>query len=116
MGFLTTLTFYNDGVDLLTEHAEDFSKRVHEVATGFTYSPVEIPLGSFANFAKVQRSRHADDNTVYVHCGNTVCEMNCNSEETKRIMKQNPAFFAKMLEEMKKQVEILEGMKNGNVR
>jgi hypothetical protein len=37
--------------------------------------------------------------------------MNCNSEETKRIMKQNPAFFSKMLEEMKKQVEILEGMK-----
>jgi len=112
MGYLTTLTFYNDGLSLLNTHAEDFSKKVYNAA--ISLDDAVISLGHFSNFAKVQQSRHADDHTVYVHCGNTVCEMNGYSKETKQIMKQNPAFFAKMLYEMKKQVELLEKqMKEG---
>lgn len=56
---------------------------------------------------KVQKPRHADDHTVYIHMGNAVCEMNAYSEDTLKTMMQSPAFFEKMLKEMERQCKML---------
>ena len=67
MGYLTTLTIYNDGVDLIPENAQKFAEDLYRAA--LSHNKAIIPVGKFANLVNVQRCRHADDHTVYVHAG-----------------------------------------------
>ena len=106
MGYLTTLTIYNDGLDQIEKNPEQFVEKLLNAAKN-TSGPSILPVGSFGNLVKVQKTRHADDCTVYVHMGNTVCEMNAYSEETLKTMMQATNFFKKMLAEMKNQVKML---------
>lgn len=106
MGNLTTLTIYNDGLDQIREHPEQFAEKVYEAASSMT-GPVTLRIGNHCNLVKVQKTRHADDSTIYVHMGNTVCEMSAYSNETLRIMTESPDFFEKMLKEMNQQTKIL---------
>lgn len=105
MGFLTTFTIYNDDADLILKHPKEFSETIHK-ATSSNESR-EYPLGNHCNFITAQKTRHMDDNTIYVHMGNTVVEMNNYSKDTDRIMKQHPEFFEKLLHEMEYQVKYL---------
>lgn len=102
MGYLTTITVYNDGIADLPQNAQEFADQVYEAAGSYypKQFPVDVRLSGFCNFGKVHRPRHADDQTVYVHAGNTVCEMNVNSDETLRIIRNNPKFFEKLMREM----------------
>jgi len=101
MGYLTTVTVYNDGIHDLRNHAQEFADQLCDAAANhYEDHPTDIRIGGFCNFGKVQKPRHASDHTVYVHAGNTVCEMNAFSEETRKIMRQNPEFFEKLMKEM----------------
>lgn len=93
MGYLTTFTVYNDGIDCIRNNSDDFAKKI--ITAMECGNPSEIPIGNFANLIRVQKCRHADDNTIYIHMGNTVFEMNPNSQETKKLLKINPNFFKK---------------------
>lgn len=109
MGYLTTITIYNDGLADLKDNPQAFVDQVYAAAAG-SYSlqyPTDVRIGGFCNFAKVQKPRHADDHTVYVHAGNTLCEMRAGCAETEKIMKHNPKFFQKLLEEMEDQCQEL---------
>lgn len=106
MGNLTTLTIYNDGIDLIPKHAQEFADALLAVSRT-TPRPATIAVGNFCNLVRVQKPRHADDHTTYVHMGNTLCEMNAWSQETKRIMREHPKFFEKMLSFMRAQVKDL---------
>ena len=107
MGYLTTLTIYNDGLDQIKKNPEQFVEGLLNAARAIPAESSVLPVGSFGNLVKVQKTRHADDCTVYVHMGNTVCEMNAYSEETLKTMMQATNFFKKMLAEMKNQVKML---------
>lgn len=109
MGYLTTLTIYNDGLDLLTKHAEQFASgvRTASLEAPAQQRPRDIAVGNHANLVKVQIARHADDHTVYVHMGNTVCEMLAYSPATENLMREHPKFFAEMLMFMQRQVKEL---------
>lgn len=102
MGYLTTITIYNDGIADLPKNAQEFADQVYESAGSYyTHQfPTDVRISGFCNFGKVHQPRHADDHTVYVHAGNTVCEMNPNSEETRRLMRKNPKFFEKLMTEL----------------
>jgi hypothetical protein len=100
MGNLTTLTIYNDGIDLIRTHAQEFADAVY-AASNAVSGPTTIGLGNFCNLIKVQPVRHADNMTTYVHAGNTVCEMSPYSSDTRRIMREHPVFFEKMLKLMR---------------
>lgn len=106
MGYLTTITIYNDGIDQIKKDPVKFAEGVYEAATSMR-GPVTFGVGNHSNLVKVHRTRHADDPTVYVHMGNTVCEMNGYSDETLRIMEGSPKFFEKMLDELTMQVKML---------
>jgi hypothetical protein len=90
MGYLTTVTVYNDGLDLLKKYPEDFCNKLYSASV--RGSQCDFGIGYFANFANVQRSRHADDHTIYVHMGNTVTEVNPWSQDFKDILSRNPDF------------------------
>lgn len=106
MGCLTTFTIYNDGIDRIRDNAQDLADKLYEAASAGRTTDY-IGIGSFCNLVKVQKPRHADDHTVYVHMGNTVCEMSAYSEETLKTMMQSTDFFEKMLDEMARQCRML---------
>lgn len=95
MGFLTTFTVYNDDCDKITKNPKKFANEIYDVCCN-----PNIKLGRYVFDGVVipQRTRHADDKCIYVHAGNTVCELNSYSNITKQIMKYNPEFFLEMLE------------------
>lgn len=107
MGNLTTLTIYNDGIDLIPKHAQEFADALYAASQSMWAGPMTIAVGNFCNLVKVQAPRHADIHTTYVHMGNTVCEMSPWSPETKRLMRESPLFFEKMLKFMRAQVKDL---------
>lgn len=88
MGYLTTVTFYNDGLHTITDDAESLNKKIIEASR----SGGEVGHKGFCNLVMVQKSRHADDNTIYIHMGNCVTEFNPYSRETKELMVRNPSF------------------------
>lgn len=77
MGNLTTFTIYNDGLHLLEDekNAIEFAKKIVEHANS-SLGVSDISLGNFANFCRAQKTRHADDQTIYAHVGNTVTDVN----------------------------------------
>lgn len=104
MGFITTFSVYNDNCDQIIEKPKEFAKEIYNSccnpSMGYrsnVFNGVVIP----------QKTRHADDRTIYVHAGNTVCEMNPYSETTKDIMINSPRFFKEMLELMEANVKEL---------
>lgn len=127
MGFLTTFTIYNDGVDLLLDekNAIEFAHKLYSHASGLDVESDDVSLGNFANFCRAQKPRHADDTTIYVHIGNTVVCMDpyevsykplgINSqlkttEPEKKIQslyKRNKNFFKKILEVLVKDTKEL---------
>jgi len=112
MGYLTTITVYNDGIDLLPENAEKFSKGVLDASreAGRTHKPVTVGVGMFCNLVKVQVPRHADEHTLYVNMGNSVFEMNAYNEETIELLKRNPQFFEKAVTFLDFQVKQLKNI------
>ena len=111
MGYLTTLTIYNDGAHLLKPHAQEFADGVYDaMLRSLNQGPTDVAVGHFVNCVYVQSPRHADDHTVYVHAGNCLTEMNAFSEQTRELLRRNPEFFRKLLDEMKRQTRELEKM------
>jgi hypothetical protein len=98
MGYLTTFTVYNDGCHDIPTHAREFTDAVFKACS--SHKTKSYPIGSHANLIKAQKTRHADDKTVYVHAGNTVCEMNFYSDETQELVERNPEFAKEMIDLM----------------
>lgn len=110
MGYLTTITCYNDGKDDLKNHSEAFAEQICDVMENrFTrYFPITVPLGNFVNFAKIHQPKHSSEQAVYVLCGNTVCDMSPNSIETRELMERNPQYFERLLQVLKSNYEALQ--------
>ncbi len=77
MGYLTTITFYNDAAHDLRNHPEEVSKLIYDAQSGVQKNRGRDydPIGSHANPVIIQRPRHADDTTLYLHAGNTVIDL-----------------------------------------
>ena len=97
MGYLTTFTVYNDGLHIIGERPKEFGEKLHESTRESLDSTTKFGLGGFCNIAKVQRSRHADDHTIYVHMGNCLTEVNIFSQEFKQLIKANPEFAKELV-------------------
>lgn len=108
MGYLTTFTVYNDGVDRVKEHAQDFANKIYRAAIG--HQTCDLAIGNFCNLVRVQKCRHADDHTIYVHMGNGVFEMNPYSQETKDMLERKPEFFEKVVKFLDSEVKELKTM------
>lgn len=108
MGSLTTFTVYNDGINLVKENAQDFADKIYDAAVG--HEVCDLPVGNFANLVRVQKCRHADDHTLYVHMGNSVFEMNPYSQETKKLLERNPEFFERVVKFLDREVKELKNI------
>lgn len=116
MGYLTTITLLNDASDQYDKHPDRLVEIVHDAITnhkcirngGKSY---EEHIGNHCNAITVQRSRHADDHTTYVHMGNCVTEMSPWSADTKDLMERLPDVFDQYVSYMDQQVKALKKMK-----
>lgn len=74
MGFLTTITIYNDGVHELTKYPKELAKKLENACLGIQRNKGRNwdSLGYHGNLLILQKPRHADDETIYFHSGNTV--------------------------------------------
>lgn len=113
MGFLTTFTIYNDGIDLVKKYPEEFAEAVYNGSLkSLTHGESkEYSVGNFCNMLNVQVTRHADDHTMYVHMGNTVTEMNAYMKETESLCRNHPKFFDKILKFMAAEIKALKKLK-----
>ena len=77
MGYLTTITIYNDGCDQIIKNKEKVADILYNACSGEynNNSYRTVGLGNHANLFTVQRPRHADDTTLYLHSGNTVIDV-----------------------------------------
>lgn len=77
MGYLTTITFRNDSYSELKKHPEAVSKIISDAQDGIQKRQGRDydSVGSHANPVIIQKPRHADDTTLYLHAGNTVIDV-----------------------------------------
>ena len=77
MGYLTTITIYNDGCDQIIKNKEKVADILYNACSGEynNNSYRTVGLGNHANLFTIQKPRHADDTTLYLHSGNTVIDV-----------------------------------------
>ena len=108
MGYLTTITFYNDAASELKKYPEEVSQGIYDaqngiqINRGFNY----FPVGCHTNPVIIQKPRHADDHTLYLHAGNTVIDVyDANSEWTISTFIKEMKYHLKRLKNKEKERE-----------
>jgi len=98
MGYLTTITIHNDAQHAFEEHPEEFAKALFDGIRQAErdYKAADVGFRNYGGYIEVQHPRHADDHTVYVHCGNCVVNVNPYEQEFKDLMNRCPEFVAKL--------------------
>ncbi len=105
MGYLTTITFYNDAAQTLKEHPEEVSKLIYDAQSGVQKNRGRNydPIGSHANPVIIQKPRHADDHVLYLHAGNTVLDLDeLDSTSTKWAIETSIDELEEQLKRLKK--------------
>ena len=107
MGYLTTITIYNDRLHEIKEDPEKFVEDITKyIAKGgmarFDYALAET---------KIQKPRHADDHTIYVHLGNTVIDVNPYTREMEAIRIEFPELYDMIIGELELMLELLKEKK-----
>lgn len=115
MGLLTTVTIYHDSLHDIEENKEEFMKQLLDALKGdrsglFMDGNFSVGGGCCA---KVHKTRHADEHTVFVHAGNTVMDMHGWSDEVAALAETHPNFFNDLLNEMQRHATQLKKVKKG---
>lgn len=107
MGFLTTITIRNDGAnELKKKNAEKVTKILNNACnkTQIDNGYDEDYLGSGGNMFILQKPRHADDTTLFLHAGNTVVDVfNAKSEWAIDTYISEMEYHLKRLKKLKKE-------------
>ena len=117
MGYLTTITVHNDAMGEFEKDPLGFGKAILLGIHKANYSNKEedVGCGSYANYISVQPSRHADDETVYLHSGNTVFQLNAYCPDFQELCHRRPKLVKSWLEKASKIIkdgaEYLKGVK-----
>lgn len=102
MGYLTTFTVYNDDCDKIIDNPKEFANAIYSACCN---PNTNYRTNIFSGVVIPQKTRHADDKTIYIHAGNTVVELNPYSDITKELMENSPLFFEKCLNLMEQNLK-----------
>jgi len=105
MGYLTTITIYNDSADQLTKNPKEFAIACENACHGLQLDHGRNfdCVGNATNVLTLQKPRHADDHTLYMHAGNTVIDVyNAKSEWAVDQFISEMEYHLKRLKELKK--------------
>ena len=111
MGYLTTITFYNDAADTFRDNPQRLAEIIDDACVSWD-TPKSYAIGCCANYIYAQRSRHASETTIYLHRGNCVTEYNPYTEEFQKLLKTDPDYvkqgvkiIERQVRELKKQIK-----------
>lgn len=112
MGYLTTISLYNDSVhnlkDLSPQEAQEFCRKMYdgvcETASG---KSVTLSLKNHVNFMTILPSRHADDHTIYINIGNCLTEIQPWSDSFKDKIELHRNFYEKIYKFLKSETSQL---------
>lgn len=108
MGYNTVALFSNDAYSQFEKHPKETVENILDGMNGRRKSyKGSYGVGNHANPMKVMKPRHASEDVVYVHSGNTLCEMGVYNSETEDLMQNHPEFFERMLETMERETAAL---------
>ena len=101
MGYLTTITIYNDALHVFEEHPKEFAEAIFDgiKTANRNRTAATVPFFNHGNYMEVQPSRHADDFTVYVHTGNCVSNLNLYDEEFKSFAQSSPKIAERFVDD-----------------
>jgi hypothetical protein len=108
MGYLTTITFYNDAYGEFQEYPERVAEIIAEAMN--SHVAKSYPIGSHANYVTSLPTRHASEFAIYIHSDNGVREMNPYSKETVLECRRHPEYFKITLDRMKREIKDLEAL------
>jgi hypothetical protein len=97
MGYLTVVVIHNDALDEFSEHPKEFGEAICNAIKVCDHKPQSIPFGHSCGYLDVLPSRHADDHTIYVNCGNTVTEVLPYSKGFQKLIQRCPDFAKKLV-------------------
>lgn len=75
MGYLTTITIYNDDLEEVIKDPKELAKKVKEACLGVQAFDGKFYTNLNGGTLILQRPRHSDDKTLYIHAGNTVLDV-----------------------------------------
>jgi hypothetical protein len=104
MGYLTTITFYNDEFGEFEKDKVKLAKKVLDCMQD-SGRRIIAPVGMIP-----QRPIHSSEQAIYVQAGGTVLKMNYFSEETEKLLEQFPDFFNEIVKNMEYQAKELRKM------
>jgi hypothetical protein len=92
MGFLTTITIHNDALHVFEKHPKEFAEAIFNGMTlaNCARKRADVPFENYSGYITIEPSRHADDETVYLHSGNTVFNMNAWNDDFNSLLIRNP--------------------------
>jgi len=106
MVYLTTVTLYNDAHHAFKENSIEF---VEALFNGIHRAnreckEVSAAVAGYGNYISIQPSRHADDETIYLHTGNAVVNMNPWSNDFQELISRDPELAEKYIKNMQQMV------------
>lgn len=117
MGYLTTITLYNDESHYIKEFPKEFAEIVYEATLGIPDN--RRKHHRVCGNTIFHQPRHADDWAMYLHIGNCTIDV-ANLKEMREIFNRNPEFYKQIIERVKyhlgdlKRVQMQESeVKNG---
>jgi hypothetical protein len=117
MGFLTTVTIYNDAM----EYSDGFKKELadqimegHHLANRYGKAK-DMSIGCHCGAVNVQPSRHADHHVLYLHYGNMVHVVGASENDWKELCQRSPECAKKMIQESKRLIKYAEKQLNDSL-
>jgi hypothetical protein len=97
MGYLTVVVIHNDAYDAFSKNPKLLGEKICEAIRKCDHKPQDIPFENYGGYLQVLPSRHADDHTVYVNCGNGVTEVLPYSTGFRELIQRCPDFAKKIV-------------------
>ncbi len=90
MGYLTTVILHNDAKHAFEKNPEKFGQAILDGMDKASAERKQVDVGfdGYANYISVEPSRHADDQTIFVHYGNSVLNLNPYNEDFKKLLER----------------------------
>lgn len=110
MGYLTTITIHNDALHCFEEYPKEFGEAIFKGIREAQreHREVSVPFSSYANYISVQPSRHADDETLYIHSGNCVTDLDPWSEDFMDLIERQLDLAKSLLKKAKDIIKMAE--------
>lgn len=99
MGNLTTIVLHLDALHSFKKNPEEFGQAILDGIDKANDARKQVDMGfkSYGNYISVEPSRHADDETVFVHTGNTVFNLNPWNKDFQDLAAQNKSVLEKFI-------------------